>query len=68
MGTKVLFKLKTNTVKHQDDRADTCGFHAMEFLKNRFKGISFADSTGFNAVSKYEPKVQKIKKKTFGYI
>ena len=43
-----LLKLKQNRVVHQQNESANCGFFAMRFLIDRFRGVSFADCTGFN--------------------
>jgi hypothetical protein len=41
------FLFKENMVRHQPDTTDTCGYHAMKFLENRFNGMSFPEASGF---------------------
>jgi hypothetical protein len=62
-------KYKVNRIQVQDPRTDTCGYHSMKFLINRFKGKPFAEVTGYNVKSE-EPKAQKMQDKfeNFGYI
>lgn len=48
---KHLLKFKWNNVKNQTTSMN-CGFHTIVFLKNRYKGMSFKECTGFK-----EPKI-----------
>jgi len=45
-----LLKLKSNHVVMQDDKSSNCGYFAMRFLIDRFRGVPFSDATGFNGV------------------
>jgi len=49
MDPDTLLKFKINAVKNQDVNSDTCGWHCMRFIKDRESGMSFKDSTGFDA-------------------
>jgi hypothetical protein len=46
----VMFKLKENKVKQQSEKSTNCGFFAMKFLLDRFKGKSFEQATGYDGV------------------
>jgi hypothetical protein len=45
-------KMKINKVKHQSVTSDNCGYFAMKFLIDRYRGKTFAQASG------YEDKVQ----------
>ena len=53
-GVDHYLKMKSNKIKHQDERSSLCGFHAMRFLIDRFEGKPFIDASGFTEVRKYE--------------
>lgn len=59
--------LKINTIKHQDERTSTCGFHAMKFIRDRMSGQSFVDVTGYgkakSQVRKSEAEVAAFEKR-----
>ena len=57
-------KFKINRVKQQREDSDTCGYHAMLFLMDRFKGKPFKQCTGWSEVCKAEKRAAKV----FGYI
>lgn len=42
------FKVKMNYLKNQDDYTNTCGLHAIHFLKQRYDGIPFSKATGYD--------------------
>jgi hypothetical protein len=67
------FQMKTNRVKHQRNNSNLCGFHAMKFLVDRYNGISFMKTTGFEIINKAIQKGKGINKfkdsiEQFGYI
>jgi len=64
------FKFKWNQIKWQDVRTDTCGFHAMKFLKDMLAGKSFPEASGFNQARRGERDVKKFKEnlEKFGYL
>lgn len=75
MDPDTLLKFKINSVKNQDVNSDTCGWHSMNFLKERSNGSSFKEATGFESQDKQdnsserEQKMENIKKQAgFGYI
>lgn len=41
------FKVKMNHLKNQNDYTNTCGLHAIHFLKQRYDGIPFSKATGY---------------------
>ncbi len=41
-------KFKDNKIIHQHDETSTCGYHAIRFLVDRYRGIPFDEATGFN--------------------
>ena len=42
------FKVKINRLKRQNDMTNTCGLHAVQFLKDRFSDIPFSEATGYD--------------------
>jgi hypothetical protein len=70
-----LLKFKENLVKEQSVNSVNCGFFATKFLIDRFRGISFDETTGFklkdkSTVRKSEKEIQQWKKQfpVFDYI
>jgi hypothetical protein len=68
-----IFQNKVNRVKHQDDKTNTCGFHAMKFIVDRYTGKTFKEATGFELMDKSvkgEAEIEKFKNnvKKFGYV
>lgn len=63
-------KLKVNSIKEQDERTSTCGFHCIKFLINRYRGHPFKECSGYSDVRKNEKEAQDMAKKykKFGYI
>lgn len=63
-------KFKVNKIIDQRANSDTCGYHAMLWLQNRYKGKSFKDCTGYSDIKKQEKKanVMKHKFERFGLI
>ncbi len=62
--TKAL-QFKINRIKYQRDNSNNCGYFAMKFLIDRYKGIHFKDATGFNKLSnaiKGEKEINAFKK------
>ena len=68
--SNVYLKLKINKIVDQRANSSTCGYHAMNFLLNRYKGIPFKDCSGYSNVEKGEKDAHKLesKFKKFGYI
>ena len=65
---EIYLKLKINAVQHQDVRTSTCGYHAMRFLRKRFRGVPFPVATGYDRavdkdklkqVERFEPSAQR---------
>ena len=62
-----ILKVKENRVVHQSDDSANCGFMAMKFLIDRFRGKSFAESSGYddrikiNAINKDEKEIERLK-------
>ena len=42
------FKIKMNYLKNQNDYTNTCGLHAIQFLKDRYDGVPFSKATGYD--------------------
>lgn len=74
LNLKTMYKFKINRVKQQTDNSNTCGYHSMKFLLDRFKGKTFPQASGFDdriqdKSKKYEKEINNLKKqKAFGYI
>ena len=64
---ETILKVKENKVIHQKDNSSNCGYFAMMFLIDRFRGKSFASASGFDDKlkiddSKYsEQEIEKLK-------
>jgi hypothetical protein len=63
-------KFKVNKIKEQSKSSTLCGFHAMRFLIDRFKGKPFKDCSGYSDIKKAEEIAGGMAKKfaKFGYI
>ena len=59
-----------NKIVEQRANSDTCGYHAMKFLMDRFNNVLWVDCTGYSDIMKSEKDANKMKKelKEFGYI
>jgi hypothetical protein len=66
----IYLKEKINRIVFQSTSSQECGFFAMKFLIDRYKGIPFKECTGYNDSKKGEQDIQKFKKKfeEFKYI
>ena len=59
-------KLKENKVVMQDDKTQNCGYFAMQFLIDRYRGKTFSEATGFdkinlNRAKQDEKQIEKLK-------
>jgi len=62
----VMYKLKINTIRDQSEKTGNCGYFAVNFLINRFKGKKFKNASLFDKVDKSGEGEKDIKKfKTF---
>lgn len=63
-------KFKENAIKRQSDTTDTCGYHAMKFIRDISDGISFKDATGYrsNEGEDISGEGERVIEKTFGLI
>ena len=64
MDLPYMLKFKHNTIRNQRANSSTCGFLAVNYLMNRYDGISFKECSGFDNM---EPQAQKLAKR-FKYI
>lgn len=66
----IYLKFKINRIKEQAENSPLCGFHAMRFLIDRFKGKDFKDCSGYSNVRQSEKQAGSMMKKydRFGYI
>lgn len=53
--------LKVNGVVHQHEHTDTCGIHAMHFVRNRTRGIPFAKASGYDQAKQKEGALKNIR-------
>ncbi len=53
--------LKVNGVAHQHPHKSTCGMHAANFIKKRYRSIPFAKVTGYEQAQKSEADLKKVK-------
>ena len=67
---KYYLKFKVNRIKEQAENSSLCGFHAVRFLIDRFKGKPFKECSGYSDVRKQEKLAGGMMKKydRFGYI
>ncbi|GAM18879.1 hypothetical protein SAMD00019534_020540 [Acytostelium subglobosum LB1] len=66
----VYLKFKVNKIVDQAVNTDTCGYHAMRFLLNRFRGVPFKEATGYSDVRREEKAAREMREryKKFGYL
>lgn len=66
----VYLKFKVNKIQDQSSSSKNCGFFAMKFLIDRYKGVPFKECTGFNNAKKGEKDIEHFKKQyeKFEYI
>jgi hypothetical protein len=60
-----LMQFKINTLKRQRNNSNNCGYFAIQFLKDRYKGKTFKKSTGFKILEdsiRGERNIKKFKK------
>ncbi len=72
---ETILKVKENAVVHQSDKTSNCGWFAMQFLIDRFRGKSFAEASGYddkikiNHSKQDEAEIEKMKQyPPFNYI
>ena len=53
--------MKVNRVVDQRANSDSCGYFAMSFLINRFRGMKFKDVTGYSEITKAEKGLKKFR-------
>jgi hypothetical protein len=56
MNPSKLFKYKQNMLRRQSKLTSNCGYHVIQFLEGRYKGIPFSEVTG------YEKFIEDMKK------
>lgn len=61
-------KFKENAVQQQKYGTNTCGYHAMKFILDRYNDVPFPTATGFDKSEKGEKEINKIKKKFDKYM
>jgi hypothetical protein len=63
-------KFKINKIVDQRANSQTCGYHCINFLLDRYKGKPFKDCTGYSEIMKSEKKADELKEKfkKFGLI
>lgn len=59
-------KYKYNRIRYQNDKSSNCGYFAMKFLIDRFRGKPFIDASGFNDIQHGESNIEKFKKQVGG--
>jgi hypothetical protein len=60
----IMYKVKVNMIRDQSEKTENCGYFAVNFLINRFKGKKFKNATLFDKVDKSgdgEKDIQKFK-------
>lgn len=58
----MLLKIKENKVRDQSLNTSTCGLFVMKFLKDRYRGKSFAEASGYSSVPAAEKAVLRFEK------
>lgn len=58
MNPETHFLFKDNKVKQQADNTVTCGYHAIKFLQDRFRGVPWSEATGFKKNGKEDNSVE----------
>lgn len=58
----VMYKLKINTIRDQSEKTGNCGYFAVNFLINRFKGKKFKNASLFDKVDRSKEGEGEIKK------
>lgn len=65
MNPEVMFLYKQNMVKRQDDDTSNCGFHVIDFIDKRNRGVPFHEATGFDEIidnsEEGEEEIEKFK-------
>ena len=56
-------KFKENLIQKQDVKSSNCGYFAMSFLIDRFRGKPFSDCSGYDDHLKGERNIEEFKKK-----
>lgn len=58
----MLLKIKENRIRDQSLNTSTCGLFAIKFLKDRYRGKSFAEASGYRSVPEAERSVLRFEK------
>ena len=70
LNPSVYMKMKINKIIEQRANSDSCGYLAIKFLLDRYKGNPFKDCTGYSDIThgEKEAKILKSKFKKFDLI
>ena len=71
LDSKYYLKFKENMIQRQNNNGSNCGYFAMAFLIDRFRGKPFIHASGYDDHIKSEKKIEEFKKQHgegFGYI
>lgn len=49
MNPEMMFKYKQNMLRRQSKLSSNCGWHAVKFLDDRYNGIPWSESTGYDS-------------------
>jgi len=49
MNPEVMFKYKQNMLRRQSKLTSNCGWHCVKFLDDRYNGIPYSESSGYDA-------------------
>jgi hypothetical protein len=52
MNPEKYFKYKFNKLQRQNFNKSNCGYHCMKFIEDRFNGVPFSESTGWDSYMK----------------
>ena len=68
-----IYQYKVNTVKRQSNKSNNCGYYAMEFITDRYKGKTYKEPSHFKVIEdsvKGEQDIARFKKtvKKFGFV
>ncbi len=64
--TKQYLKLKVNHVVEQRANSANCGYFAMDFIIDRFRGKPWREATKYHEAQKGEKEIDKFKKQIGG--
>jgi hypothetical protein len=61
MKTDTYLKFKENRIKQQSADSSNCGYFAMSFLIDRYRGKPFPECTGYSDIERSEKNIERLK-------